>query len=113
MERIIQEARYAKAKDEHIALGIAAPRGSTKTLMMWSLEYYYPSEVKVFYDVKDLHPVLVGVLEDFGRKYYKRDYSKTEQKEFMKLLQVIRGIFPMLDSLIVDFHCIVCGAATW
>ena len=96
LDRIIQEAEYAQERDEHIAFGIAAPRGTSKTNMMWSLEYYYPDKVTVFSDPSQLEVCLIGVLDDFGRKFYKRDFSKTEQKEFMKFLQVVRTTFPML-----------------
>ena len=104
MDKLIKAAQFAEAREEHIALGLAAPRGSGKTLTFWSLEYWYSNVVKVFTNPKEIHPVTIGILDDFGRRFYKRDFSKVEQKEFMKFLQIVRTVFPMLIVTLPDWN---------
>jgi hypothetical protein len=91
--RITDLVEMLKPKRDHISFCVEGARGSFKTTHLYGMydEVVNAGYETIFaYDVEDIDVCDCLFLDDFGTKFYKRDSSTKQNKEFMKLLQEIR-----------------------
>ncbi len=103
--RVSQLLRILQDTYDHLSFCVSGPRGSYKTTHLYGMYEELRNEgfkCKFAYDVSDIDVCDCLFLDDFGTKFYKRDASVKQNKEFMKLLQEIRTNIPLIISSTPD-----------
>ncbi|WP_459202337.1 hypothetical protein [Methanococcus sp. CF] len=97
--RIPELLNLFKSKHDHFSFALFGARGSFKTTHLYGLyEEMLDNKIDVVfgYEIEDICICDCLILDDFASKFYKREFSTTENKEFAKLLQEIRTNIPMV-----------------
>ncbi|MBP2143400.1 hypothetical protein J2127_000555 [Methanococcus voltae] len=91
---------------DHFSFCVFGARGTYKTTHLMGIyeELKRKKYNVVFgYDVEDIQICDCLILDDFATKFYKRDFSSTENKEFAKILQEIRTNIPLVITSCPDY----------